>query len=123
MRILPESAAARCLLAIALVAVIVVAGPSTIHLIYRSGTSLSANQVQTEKYYYLTSVENSDAPISSEQRLRLQAEKMRLFYWFHARGWSIDEGHEAKSLFHHWRELCLYWKSSENMSPYPTAVK
>jgi hypothetical protein len=95
---------------IALVTVISVAGPSVIHLIYRSGTSLSANQVQTEKYYYLTRILNSDLSISDEQRSDLLDEKKRLFYWFHARGWAIDDGDEGGSLFNRWRELYLYWK-------------
>ncbi|GAA5131716.1 hypothetical protein JIN84_07095 [Luteolibacter yonseiensis] len=121
MKIIPQSASARCLLLIALLAAIVVTGPSIIHLIYRSGTSLSLNQLQTEKYYYLTSIENSNAPLSREARARLEAEKMRLLHWFHVRGWSIGEGDEGGSLFRRWRELYLYWKDAHDMEPYPIA--
>jgi len=121
MKIIPESSIVRCLLVIVLLAVIVVAGPPTIHFIYRSTTSLSANKVQTEKYYYLTNMEDSGAPLSDPQRTRLEAEKKRLVYWFHARGWNIDEGRENEGLFYLWRELFRYWKSPKELESYPIA--
>jgi hypothetical protein len=121
MKIIPESAIARYLLVIFLFAVIVVTGPTAIHFIYRSTTSLSDNKVQTEKYYYLTSVEDSGTPLSDPQRTRLETEKKRLVHWFHARGWNIDEGQKNGGLIHSWRELFRYWGSPKEMMPYPIA--
>lgn len=121
MKIIPESAIARYLLVIVLLAVIVVAGPPTIHFIHRSTTSLSANKVQTEKYYYLTNMEDSGTPLSDQQRTRLKTEKMRLVYWFHARGWNIDEGEKNEGLFYQWRELFRYWRSPKELESYPIA--
>ena len=84
-----------------------------IHLAYRVTTPTSTKQIQTERYDYLANAEAFDKSLSEEQRVRMQNERLRLFYWFHARGWNIDEGDEDSSWLQSWYELIRHWTSNQ----------
>ena len=64
-----------------------------------------------ERYPSLANPETIDKSIDQATKSRLQGERGKLSYWFHARGWPIDEGDERHHLFHDGRELMTYWKS------------
>ena len=90
--------------------VVVLAGPSFIHLGYRLATPASTRKAQAARYDFLANAEVFDKTLSDGARQRMQGERVRLFYWFHARGWKIDEGDDKTSLLKPWRELFRYWK-------------
>lgn len=85
-------------------------GPSLIHAVYRSGTSENermGNKIRYDRLVFLG--ENAEGPVKE----RLDQERRRIFYWFHARGWNIDEGwHDSKpagTTIREWRDLITYW--------------
>lgn len=92
---------------------VALAGPSLIHLAYRVTTPLSDKQAQTERYHRLANSEAFDASLSDAQRMRMREERLSLFYWFHARGWNIDEDDEVRSWLRPWRELIQHWTSQQ----------
>lgn len=102
---------ARSLWAGAVVGLIALAGPSEIHLALRAATPLAEKKANEDRYHQLATAEAFDPALSDTQRISKREERLNLFYWFHARGWSIDEGDEPKSWLHPWRELFRYWSS------------
>ena len=102
----------RCLSLSALVWLMALAGPSLIHLGYRAVTQRSVKEAKAERYQSLANAEVSDSTLFEAQRLVMRNERLRLYYWFHARGWNIDEDGESKSLLQPWRELIRYWTDS-----------
>lgn len=65
----------------------------------------------TERYTLLANTEALDKTIDEVTKRQIQAERTTIFYWFHARGWPIDEDAESRGFFHRWSELISYWKS------------
>jgi hypothetical protein len=92
------------------------AGPALIHVAYRVTTSLSEKQAQTERYRRLENAEAFDVSLSEAQRMRIREERLRLLYWFHARGWNIDEDDEDRSWLQPWRELIHHWTTQQGAS-------
>lgn len=117
MKLMPKYTVVRCLWAGAVIGLIALAGPSLIHFAYRVTTPLSAKQVQTERYDYLANAEGFDKSLSDEQRMRMQNERLGLFYWFHARGWNIDEDDEDGSWLQPLYELIPHWTSRQGTNP------
>lgn len=72
-------------------------GPNVIHASYRGGVSETDKTELKAKYNNLTN----------------QEERMKIYLWFHARGWNIDEGwHEnfLQKKKRDWSELIQYWQ-------------
>ena len=97
MKSIPKSKVSRLLWLGAIIGLMSFGGPSLIHFGYRVATPLSVKQAKTDRYHYLANAGNS-------------LERMELFYWFHARGWDIDEGDEESSWLTPWKELMLHWR-------------
>ena len=110
---MPKTTAGRCLWLGSIIGLIALAGPSMIHLVYRVATPLSTREAQTERYNHLANAEAFDESLSEVQRMKMQDERLKLSYWFHARGWNIDEGDEDRSWFQPWHELMHYWSSDQ----------
>ncbi len=119
---MPKSTVIRSLWMGVIIGLIALVGPSLIHLVYRVATPLSTKEVQTERYHYLANAEAFDESLSDKQRMRMQEERLKLFYWFHSRGWNIDEGDEERSWLQPWRELIRHWTSHQgaNKTLHPT---
>ena len=113
MTLISKSTIARWLWVGAIFLLIAFAGPSLIHLAYRVTTPLSVKQTQANRYQRLANSDAFDASLSDAQRMRVREERLRLFYWFHARGWNIDEDDEGRSWLQPWRELIQHWKSQQ----------
>jgi hypothetical protein len=109
MKLMPKSTLARCLWVGAIIGLIALTGPSLIHFAYRVATPLATKQAQTERYQDLAKAEAFDRSLSEEQRMRMREERLKLFYWFHSRGWNIDEDDEDRSWLQPWRELIQHW--------------
>ena len=86
-------------------------GPLVIHFAYRLGTFQKEREEKTRRYQLLANSELGTKEVAA--RRRSEAERVELFYWFHSRGWPIDEGHEGSSTFDDWRELVRYWMQNE----------
>ena len=94
-------------------------GSSMSHLGYRALTPDSLRQAKADQYQFLSEAELLLTGDSGPQREQMQAERLGLYYWFHARGWSIDEGDESRSWLHPWRELLVYWRGSDETTRVP----
>ena len=123
MKLIPKSTFARCLWMGTVLLLMALTGPALIHFAYRVTTPLAVKQSQTERYHRLANSEAFDASLSDAQRMRTREERLSLFYWFHARGWDIDEGVEDSSWLKPWRELIQHWthqmRASSRMSQQP----
>lgn len=97
-------------------------GPSAIWKTYQQSTSEKEKRERALRYHALA---NAELAMDDRSRFKSQEERLRLYYWFHARGWGIDEGHEDSSILDRWRDLIGHWKSNEkeaNQAPEPTPV-
>jgi hypothetical protein len=112
MKVWSKSPLKRCVTLVVGVLLVALMGPSLIHLGYRAVTPSAVRRAQTDRYHFLANTEVSDKSLSEEQRESLRQERMRLFYWFHARGWNIDEDDEDRSWLHPWRELIQHWSTT-----------
>ena len=91
-------------------------GPSLIHACHRVGTTESERQINKERYHELARQESSKST-SSQERSRVSEERWRLYHWFHARGWPIDEGWHDTAFGKKrraWRALFNYWRDGSN---------
>jgi hypothetical protein len=91
--------------------IVFLAGPSGIRAAYRRSTSQKEKEERKQRYQYLA---NAELSMPEPARAQSVAERTRLFYWFHSRGWPIDEGHEGSSTLNDWRELFEYWRQNES---------
>ena len=76
------------------------------------GTPDSERELNKALYHELANKEAFDKTISISERAQVKEGRLRLFYWFHARGLSIDEGWHESALGEkrrHWRDLLEYW--------------
>ena len=92
-----------------------IVGPSLIHLVYRSLTSTSLRDANEKRYHELASTEAFDTTLSEKERSEVRKDRWILFYWFHVRGWPIDEGEHDSILQSHqraWKELLVHWGSN-----------
>jgi len=79
---------------------------SLIQLYYRAVTSKTEKEENTTRYHYLAMEE---IKLSGDSKVPIREERRKLYYWFHARGWSIDEDEESQS--RPWHDLRIYWKN------------
>ena len=85
--------------------------PSVIHIVYSNQTSQSERESQLKRYQNICE-EECRMTISTNDYMLLNREKDKIFYWFHARGWNIDEGWHENTFgekVRHWKDLYAYW--------------
>jgi len=83
--------------------------PPLIHLGYRATTDEVERMAKQNQYFLLA---NAEAALRDQKSLiESRRKREELYYWFHARGWSIDEGDETVRFGHKWIELARYWKT------------
>ena len=97
----------RVIFALVLVALIVSTyNASIVHLYYRIITTKADKEANTRRYHYLA---YEELKLIRDDQISMREERRKLYYWFHARGWSIDEDEESKSK--PWQELRIYWSN------------
>jgi len=79
---------------------------SLIQLYYRVVTSETEKEENTKRYHYLAMVE---IKLSGDSKVLMREEQRKLYYWFHVRGWGIDEDEESRS--RPWHDLLIYWEN------------
>ena len=123
MKLLPTSRRTRFLLLALLLWLIAMAGPSLVHWVYRLRTSENEKIEKQERYQQLANGEISQKPPLSEAELKhSQEERLKLYDWFHVRGWKIDEDDEATPWYQPWQQLFRYWMEPPLAKvPRPTA--
>ena len=85
-------------------------GPSLLHLGYRAITTEEEKEQKKKAYLSL-----ADAELympGKEEIRKSQHERERIYYWFHSRGWSIDEGDGEPRFADSWRKLFRYWNEN-----------
>jgi hypothetical protein len=96
---------------IALVVFVILAGlcfgPRLLHSLYRAATPESVMQSNLKEYARLASEE---LHLTGTAKIDAQKKRYRLFLWFHARGFPIDEGDGAVSFWQPWSDLIGYWE-------------
>jgi hypothetical protein len=101
-----------CLLILAALCTGYFAGPALIHRAHRLTTSNSERRLMKQRYHELVAKE-WDRSLADADRAQASKSRWAIYYWFHARGWPIDEGwHEGplQETARHWRELFQYWR-------------
>ena len=58
-------------------------------------------------------LENSELRLTGAAKIDAQKTKYKLYLWFHARGFPIDEGDEPVSLWQPWIDLINYWRRDD----------
>jgi hypothetical protein len=86
---------------------VILFGPNCIHLFYWVQTPETVILSNRFDYNILEGEESRLDPKAQEVSIK---KRFALFLWFHARGLDIDEGDEARSIWHPWNELMDYWK-------------
>ncbi|MGB8354165.1 MAG: hypothetical protein WCD79_09785, partial [Chthoniobacteraceae bacterium] len=82
--------------------------PVFIHTHYRSKTPDAVMKSQREEYSRL---ENSELHLTGVARIASEKKRDKLYLWFHARGFPIDEGDGGTPLWQDWSDLFDYWRS------------
>ena len=80
---------------------------SIVHFYYRVTTGKGDRGENTARYHYLALEE---LKLTGSDRVLIRKERKKLYYWFHARGWDIDEDEESQS--RPWDDLRIYWEGS-----------
>jgi hypothetical protein len=83
-------------------------GPALVHLCYRAATTPEEKAQKKKTYFELA---NAEFSMTAEALQKSQHERREIYYWFHSRGWDIDEGHEAPPFAESWRLLFQYWNA------------
>lgn len=83
--------------------------PPLIHFGYRATTDEAERMAKRDEYFQLANAES--ALRDQESLVKSWRKRGELYYWFHARGWSIDEGDERVRFGHAWIKLARYWKT------------
>ena len=85
-------------------------GPPLFHLGYRAITTADQKDRKKKAYFEL-----SEAELYITEKGKIQGsrnERIRIYYWFHSRGWDLDEGDEESRFAESWRKLFRYWNES-----------
>jgi hypothetical protein len=90
---------------------VILFGPNCIHFVYWVQTPETVILSNRFDYNILEGEESRLDPKAQEVSIK---KRFALFLWFHARGLDIDEGDEARSIWHPWNELMDYWKLKAN---------
>lgn len=122
MNLMPKFTLIRCLWLGAIIGLIAVVGPTLIHLAYRVITPISIKEAQKERYLYLANAEAFDKTLSEGERTSMREERMKLYYWFHSRGWAIDEGDGDSPWLRPWDELIRHWTGHYEASNVPVPI-
>jgi hypothetical protein len=85
-------------------------GPDLVHAFYQSMTPDSVMQNQRTEYSRL---DNSELKLTADARTDVEKKKYKLFLWFHARGFPIDEGDTPTPIWQPWTELIEYWEGDD----------
>ncbi len=84
-------------------------GPVLLHLGYRAATT-PEEKAQKEKTYF--ELAHAEFSMTAEALQKSRHERRKIYHWFHARGWDIDEGHETPPFAESWRQLFRHWSES-----------
>jgi hypothetical protein len=70
-------------------------------------------------------LENSELLLTGTDKINAEKTRYKLFLWFYARGFPIDESDEPPPLWQPWIELMDYWRGDDGSRFYSTqpAVK
>jgi hypothetical protein len=84
--------------------------PTLLHLGYRLITTADEKEQKKKTYFALA---QSEIHITEKEKLqKSQNERERIYYWFHSRGWAIDEGDGEPRFAESWRKLFRYWNEN-----------
>jgi hypothetical protein len=95
-------------------------GPSAIHAGYRAATPDAVVQDRRTEYQRLA---NGELRLTGAAKRASETTRGKLYLWFHARGFSIDEGDEETSLWQPWRDLIDYWRGDDGSRFYSTSSR
>lgn len=84
-------------------------GPALLHLGYRAATAPEEKARKKKTYFELA---NAEISMTRAALQKSRHEREKIYYWFHSRGWNIDEGHEALPFTESWRQLFRHWNES-----------
>jgi hypothetical protein len=87
-----------------------VLGPELIHLIYRVFTPDSVMLEKRSQYSWMAETEST---LSGAKKIQIQKDRYKLFLWFHARGFPIDEGDESLPFWQPWKDLIDHWRGDD----------
>lgn len=101
-----------CVFIVLTICIIFYFGPCVIHHFYRSGV-LESQRLELKSEYNDLSNQELKASLTALEKQNIHEARMNIYYWFHARGWNIDEGWHENPLQRKqrdWKELIAYWK-------------
>jgi hypothetical protein len=110
----------RLVFALLLVFIAFLLGPWLIHAGYRAATPGALVQSQRAEYARLA---NGESELTDAARKANERTRYKLYLWFYARGFSIDEGHGLAPLWQSWRDLIDYWRDDDGSRFYPESTK
>jgi hypothetical protein len=105
-------------LAILVLLAVLLWGPNVIQALYRSATPDSVMQSQRKEYSRL---DNAEVHLTGTAKIENQKARYKLFLWFHARGFPIDESDGEVSFWQPWRDLFGYWCGDDGSRFYPAS--
>jgi hypothetical protein len=88
-------------------------GPIVIHKIYAYTTPESVMIAQRKEYSRLEKAEDT---LTGADKVKIQKDRYKLYLWFNARGFPIDEGDGCDNRVHFgepWRNLLDYWRDDD----------
>ena len=98
---------------VALGTVIFLFGPLVIRHIYASATTKSIMDEQRKEYSRL---EQEEDDLTGLKKIKMQKDRYKLYLWFNARGFPIDEGDGCDNKIHlwePWQNLIDYWRDDD----------
>jgi hypothetical protein len=85
-------------------------GPSIIQTLYRHATPDSDMQAKRREYSRL---DNAEIHLSGAAKVESQRARYKLYLWFYARGFPIDDGDGEVPFSQPWRNLIDYWDNDD----------
>jgi hypothetical protein len=92
-------------------------GPSLIQALYRSSTPDSVMKTQRKEYERL---DNAEIHLTGPAKIENQKARLKLYLWFYARGFPIDEGDGEVPFWQPWRNLIDYWDGDDQSRYFPS---
>jgi hypothetical protein len=87
-------------------------GPTIIHFGLAIVTSDDLREAKKRQYWDYDQVAYSGSQHEADVVAAAWTEKWRIYYWFRARGWTIDGGDDEKSTMRSWREIARSFSSN-----------
>jgi hypothetical protein len=87
--------------------------PSLIRKVYAFTTPKSILAEQRKTYSRL---EQEESELTGFQKIEIQKHRYKLYLWFNARGFPIDEGDGCDNRIHlwkPWKDLIAYWRGDD----------